>query len=404
MGTERQELTICNGQLKWAPYLPSVTTSSPVSSITQTTAIVSGNVTNDGCGSVTRGICYSTSPNPTIANTVVNSGQGTGSFQATLSNLSSATTYYVKAFATNGAGTTYGNQVTFQTSIVTLPALYLDSVSFTRNYSDSINLFSFYQYFNGNLTSAGGSATTTGFVWSTSTNPNLSNSFVTYGTLFGPSDFTSNAEIDFYDWYYSNNQTPIIYPNTTYYIRAFATNSAGTTYSNQLIIQTEAGAEGTTGPAGGKIVYDRGEYINGWRYLEIATSDISSAAAWGCSDTYINTDSYEGSGLNNTNTIIAACATSGIAAALCANYSQNGTSDWFLPSISEFSFFFFAANYLPTITDITGNYWTSTTSTSIIYSNPINYAISITANGTSNSGEVQSLRSDMLKVRAMRKF
>jgi len=400
MGTERQELTICNGQLKWAPYLPSVTTSSPVSSITQLSAIVSGNVTNDGCGTVTRGVCYSTSTNPTIANTVVNSGQGTGSFQATLSNLSPATTYYVKAFATNGAGTTYGNQVTFQTSIVTLPTLYLDSASFTRDYSDSINLFSFYQYFNGNLTSSGGSATTAGFVWSTATNPNLSNSLVTYGTLLGPSDFTSNAEIDFYDWYYSNNQTPILYPNTTYYVRAFATNSAGTAYSNQLTIQTD-GIEGSTGPAGGKIVYDRGEYINGWRYLEIATSDISSSAAWGCPGSNINTDNNEGSGLDNTNVIIAGCPTSGIAADLCANYSQNGASDWFLPSADEFVFLYFAANFLPTITDINGTYWTST---SYYNGSNNNYATSITANGTNNSGQVQSLRSNALKVRAMRKF
>jgi hypothetical protein len=401
MGTERQELTICNGQLKWAPYLPSVTTSSPVSSITQLTAIVSGNVTNDGCGTVNRGVCYSTSTNPTLANTVVNSGQGTGSFQATLSNLSPATTYYVKAFATNGAGTTYGNQVTFQTSIVTLPSLYLDSASFTRIYSDSINLFSFGQYFNGNLTSTGGSATTTGFVWSTTSSPDLTDYIITYGTLNSPINFTSTAGIFFGTWYYNNNQTPILYPNTTYYVRAFATNSVGTAYSNQLMIQTEAGAEGTTGPGGGKIVYDRGEYINGWRYLEIATSDISSSAAWGCPGTIMGSSFSEGEGLYNTNSIITACPTAGIAAALCANYTQNGTSDWFLPSLKEFVFLFYAANFLPNIPNITGTYWTSTAD---LYNYDYNYALSLTASGTNNSGGESTLRSTGLKVRAMRKF
>jgi hypothetical protein len=390
IGTERQELTICNGQLRWAPYLPAVTTSSSVSSITQISSIVSGNVTNDGCGSITRGVCYSTSPNPTISNSVSNAGQGAGSFQTTISNLTPATTYYAKAFATNGAGTAYGNQITFQTSQVTLPTLMLDSAIFTRFYSDSINIFSFVQNLQGQLTSTGGEATSTGFVCSTTPNPDLADSVISSYTLNTPGSFNS------YEFVYLDYQIPYLIPNTTYYVRAFATNSAGTAYSNQLVVQTD-GIEGTTGPGGGKIVYDKGAYIDGWRYLEMSNSDLSTAAFWGCSGININTGYYEGVGLENTDFITSLCSTPGIAASLCSNYTQNGFNDWFLPSFEEFVYLFYAANYLPSIPDISGSYWTSTSDNS-------NYAISLTASGNTNSGYIQTLRSSALKVRAMRRF
>ncbi len=401
VGTERQELTICNGQLRWAPYLPAVTTNTSVTNINDSTATCSGTVTNDGCGNVSRGFCYSTSQNPTISNSNVSAGIGLGAFQGEI-GINPGTTYYLRAYATNGAGTVYGNQVTFQTPQVTLPSLTIDSASFTRIYEDTINLFSFQQYFRGQLTSTGGEPTTTGFVWATTSSPDLSDSFVTYGTLSNPTSFTTNEYLDFDAWWYSNNQTPILYPNTTYYVRAFATNSAGTAYSNQLVIQTEAGVEGTSGPGGGKIVYDKGDYINGWRYLEIPNSDLSTASTWGCSGAYIYTLAQ---GLENTNIITAACSTSGIAATICSNFSQNGYSDWFLPSAEEFIYMFYATNYLPSIANIAGVYWTSTTardSWNDGYND--NNAFSLNAAGTTLSGLLPTLRTNALKVRAMRRF
>ncbi len=95
---------------------PTVTTGS-VSNITSSTATVAGNVTADGGTTITaRGICYSTTQNPTISNSKVSSGSGTGSFSATLSRLSPNTTYYARAYATNAQGTSYGSQVSFTTS------------------------------------------------------------------------------------------------------------------------------------------------------------------------------------------------------------------------------------------------------------------------------------------------
>jgi len=91
-------------------------TTTAASSITDISAVSGGNITNDGGTLITqRGICYSTNPSPTTANTVIISGSGTGSFTSNLTGLSASTTYYVRAYATNSAGTAYGNEVSFTT-------------------------------------------------------------------------------------------------------------------------------------------------------------------------------------------------------------------------------------------------------------------------------------------------
>lgn len=95
--------------------LPIVTTKA-VSNITSSSAQCGGNISSDGGFSITkRGICYSTSPNPTINNTHTSDGTGTGSFISYLSNLQSHTTYYIRAYATNAIGTTYGEEISFIT-------------------------------------------------------------------------------------------------------------------------------------------------------------------------------------------------------------------------------------------------------------------------------------------------
>jgi hypothetical protein len=96
---------------------PSVSTS-PVLNITSISAEGIGNANYDGGTSITsRGICWGTSSGPTIADQISNAGNGTGTFTASLSGLQPLTTYYVRAFATNSVGTSYGNEVNFITSL-----------------------------------------------------------------------------------------------------------------------------------------------------------------------------------------------------------------------------------------------------------------------------------------------
>ena len=97
---------------------PTVTTAT-ITDIDKTTATGGGNVTADGGATVTaRGICWSTSQNPTISGSHTTDGTGTGSFTSAMTGLEPNTTYYVRAYATNSAGTAYGEEVSF----TTLPA------------------------------------------------------------------------------------------------------------------------------------------------------------------------------------------------------------------------------------------------------------------------------------------
>jgi uncharacterized protein (TIGR02145 family) len=100
-----------------------VLTTTAVSSITQTTAVSGGTISYQGASTITaRGICWSTSPNPTLANSFTTNGTGVGTFTSNLTGLSAGTTYYVRAYATNAGGTSYGNEVSFVTQ--TLAAQY----------------------------------------------------------------------------------------------------------------------------------------------------------------------------------------------------------------------------------------------------------------------------------------
>ena len=95
--------------------LPTVATTA-ITSITQTTASGGGNVTSDGGASVTaRGICWSTSANPTMANICTSNGTGTGAFIGSIAGLTAGMSYHVRAYATNVVGTAYGSDASFTT-------------------------------------------------------------------------------------------------------------------------------------------------------------------------------------------------------------------------------------------------------------------------------------------------
>lgn len=97
--------------------LPKVNTGL-VTEVTSVTATASGEVVSDGGALITaRGICYSTTPNPTTDSTCKNAGTGLGAFSASLTGLLSDTIYYFRAFAINAVGTAYGGTVTFRTDL-----------------------------------------------------------------------------------------------------------------------------------------------------------------------------------------------------------------------------------------------------------------------------------------------
>jgi uncharacterized protein (TIGR02145 family) len=98
------------------PTAPYVTTTN-VTAITPSTALSGGNVTSDGGAEVSaKGVCWNTSGNPGVTDNKTSDGTGKGSFTSNLTGLIAGTTYYLRAYATNSAGTAYGNEISFRTS------------------------------------------------------------------------------------------------------------------------------------------------------------------------------------------------------------------------------------------------------------------------------------------------
>ena len=85
--------------------------------ITQTTALSGGNITDEGGATVSaRGVCWGKNPNPAISDSKTEDGNGSGSFNSSISGLEPNTKYYVRAYAINSVGTAYGNELSFTTS------------------------------------------------------------------------------------------------------------------------------------------------------------------------------------------------------------------------------------------------------------------------------------------------
>ncbi|MCX6320482.1 MAG: fibrobacter succinogenes major paralogous domain-containing protein [Bacteroidia bacterium] len=202
--------------------IPTLTTTA-VTAITETTATGGGNITSDGGATITaRGVCWGTVTNPTTANNKTTDGTGTGTFTSSITGLTANTTYYVRAYTTNSIGTVYGNQVSFTTSPL-MPTLSTDAISSIT--ATSCNS-------GGTISSDGGaSITAKGVCWGTSDNPTVALSTKTMdGT--GTGTFLSNITG--------------LTANTTYHVRAYATNSAGTSYGGDRTFTTLISGGSTT--------------------------------------------------------------------------------------------------------------------------------------------------------------
>ena len=151
---------------------PTLTTNY-VSDITQNSAVSGGKISSDGKSAITlKGICWSTTQNPTIANSNSKNGSGTADFTGNVSGIFPGTTYYVRAYAINKNGTGYGQQVEFTTPAVLITGInyaggiifYLDSTGLhglvSANYDQSI--MASWGCPNINLPGASGTAIGTG--------------------------------------------------------------------------------------------------------------------------------------------------------------------------------------------------------------------------------------------------
>lgn len=223
--------------------LPQVTTST-VTNVTATSAVCGGNVTSDGGVAVTaRGICWNTVGNPDLNSDHTTNGNGNGTFTANMTNLTPGTTYHVRAYATNSTGTVYGEDRTFTTTDG-MPQVTTGTVS---------NITATSAVCSGNATSDGGVAITEkGLCWSTAQYPTVAGDHSNNGSGTGP----------------FNGSMSGLSVGTTYYVRAYATNSTGTVYGQQVSFTTGDGLpavtttaptlNGTTVATGGNVSNDGG--------------------------------------------------------------------------------------------------------------------------------------------------
>jgi uncharacterized protein (TIGR02145 family) len=196
--------------------IPTVTLSA-VTNITATTAATGGNITSDGGSEVTaRGVCWSTSSNPTTAASKTTDGTGPGSFSSSITGLTPGAAYNIRAYATNAVGTAYSGPTIFS-ALASTPVLITTPLSLVTTTSAASG---------GNIPNDGGAPITArGVCWNTSSGPTTGNSKTTDGTGIGL--FTSSLTG--------------LTANTTYYVRAYATNSAGTSYGDEAVLKTFTG-------------------------------------------------------------------------------------------------------------------------------------------------------------------
>jgi hypothetical protein len=116
-GEPGQKLQITSAGIPaWSNGALSALRTTAVSSVTAVSAISGGNITSDGGTAVTsRGVCWGTFTGPTTANSKTFDGSGSGSYTSSLTGLSTGTTYFMRAYAVNSAGTSYGNEISFVT-------------------------------------------------------------------------------------------------------------------------------------------------------------------------------------------------------------------------------------------------------------------------------------------------
>ena len=205
-----EEISFTTGSAK-----PTVTTVSP-SEVTSSSAVAGGNVTSDGGSAVTaRGVVWSKDHNPTVSlSTKTIDGTGTGSYVSSITGLEPGVTYYVRAYATNANGTSYGDEVSFTTTAVKPTVTTSDATDVTKSSAKV----------GGNVTATGGAdVTERGIVWSTSQNPTINSDKVQVGEGVGEFEITLSDLVN----------------NTTYYVRAYAINAAGTSYGEMISFKTK---------------------------------------------------------------------------------------------------------------------------------------------------------------------
>lgn len=231
--------------------VPKLTTL-PITNISLETAESGGNITSDGGSEITaRGVCWSTTDNPTIGDDKSSDGIGSGEFTSNLI-LVSGTTYYARAYATNKSGTGYGNVLSFTT-----PSFSITTESaFVLSRTEAV--------VEGSVLGTG--FTERGICWSLTDNPTTADNKKTSNSENGSFTITLTE----------------LFASTKYFARAYAINEAGTNYGESISFNTKNQFKGVYEITDGEVVINTatgidpilsGNYNEG---LEMQLGEISN--------------------------------------------------------------------------------------------------------------------------------
>ena len=194
------------------PAQPTISiTTATITNITPVSATGGGNI-NSSEQVTARGLCWNTNPNPTISHFKTVEGSGNGSFTSTMTGLIPDTTYYVRVYSTTNRGTTYGNEVSFRTSVAppSVSTYNIWSVTSAAAYC-------------GGLVSGTGTILEKGVCYNKTGNATILDNKTTDGS--GNGDFTSYIiHLD---------------PSTTYYVKAYLKTNNGIVYGEEKTFTTK---------------------------------------------------------------------------------------------------------------------------------------------------------------------
>lgn len=187
-----------------------------VGEITSTSGHSGGIISSDGGATITlKGVCWSTSPTPTTGDFTTENGSGTGEYGSDMTGLNPSTTYFVRAYAVNSAGTGYGNQVEFTTLGQMSPPVVTTNPVEEQSWNYAVG--------GGNVISEGGSEITErGLCWGQSPNPTKA-------------DYSATSPGGIGEF---NVEMTNLLPNTEYFVRAYAINSIDIAYGDDAVFST----------------------------------------------------------------------------------------------------------------------------------------------------------------------
>lgn len=194
---------------------PTVTTTT-ASKITGESAVAGGSITDDGGVTPTAaGICWNTTGSPTLSDTKTNDKAVEGTFVSEMRNLNPETRYFYRAYATNSAGTAYGETQSFVTGMLAKPVVSTSALS---------EVLPFKLSGGGVIENSGNAPVTAGLCWNTTGNPTIDDK----KTVIENTDSIFTSSIGY------------LQGNTQYYLRAYASNGAGTSYGEVITVTTPA--------------------------------------------------------------------------------------------------------------------------------------------------------------------